>query len=76
MQTQPQDVTATEAAEMLNVHQLTILRWIRAGRLKTSGTLKSARAGHRIPRSEVERVAAEQAARLKARAAELEAVAK
>ena len=50
-------VNLQEAARLLGVHDQTVRRWLREGRLR--GTLLSRRAGYRIRRSEVERALAE-----------------
>jgi excisionase family DNA binding protein len=47
-------ITVEEAARLLGVHDQTVRRWLRAGRLQ--GTLLSRRAGYRIQRAEIERV--------------------
>ena len=50
-------LTVEEAAEMFGVHDQTVRRWLRSGRLP--GTLLSRRAGYRIRRADVERALAE-----------------
>jgi excisionase family DNA binding protein len=50
-------VTVEEAAQLLGVHDQTVRRWLRSGRL--AGTLLSRRAGYRIQRSVIERALAE-----------------
>ena len=47
-------ITVEEAAQLLGVHDQTVRRWLRSGRLP--GNLLSRRAGYRIHRSDVERV--------------------
>jgi excisionase family DNA binding protein len=47
-------LTVEESAQLLQVHEQTVRRWLRSGFLK--GTLISRRAGYRIRRSEVQRV--------------------
>ena len=49
-------LTVAEAAARLKVHQETVRRWLKAGRLR--GTLLSGKAGWRIPAREVARVLA------------------
>jgi len=46
-------ITVEEAAEKLAVHEQTIRRWLRSGRLP--GSLLSRRAGYRIKLADVER---------------------
>ena len=50
-------VNLQEAARLLGVHDQTVRRWLREGRLR--GTLLSRRAGYRIRRSEIERALTE-----------------
>ena len=50
-------LTVDEAAEKFGVHDQTVRRWLRAGRLP--GTLLSRRAGYRIRRTDVERALVE-----------------
>lgn len=47
-------ITVEQAAELLSVHDQTVRRWLRAGRLP--GRLLSRRAGYRIRRADVERI--------------------
>lgn len=47
-------LTVEEASARLKVHEETIRRWLKAGRLR--GTLISRRAGWRIPAEDVHRV--------------------
>ena len=47
-------LTVAEAAARLKVHEETIRRWLKAGRLR--GTLISRRAGWRIPAEDIRRV--------------------
>jgi len=47
-------VTVEEAARMIGVHEQTIRRWLRDGRMP--GTLLSRRAGYRIQQVEVDRI--------------------
>ena len=52
-------LTVEQVAERLQVHEETVRRWLREGRLK--GHLMSRRAGYRIRESEVERFASGEA---------------
>jgi excisionase family DNA binding protein len=47
-------LTVEQAAQRLGIHEETVRRWLRSGKLR--GNLLSERAGYRIPASEVERL--------------------
>jgi excisionase family DNA binding protein len=48
-------LTVEEACKRLKLHEETVRRWIRTGRLRAT-RLGFGRAGYRIPASEVERI--------------------